>query len=90
MQASIAISEKLSEGIEHPETLIDYFNAILKNHGHPEIHVPQSVINNSKNIYQGTKQSIQSTNNFGINQSFHSSNIFQHSPTSQPTTQPPL
>ena len=51
MNAIVTISKTLSEGIENPKDLVYFYNAILNQHGYPDIHVPQNIIDSSKAIF---------------------------------------
>ena len=72
MLASITFAEKLTEGVEHPESLLNYFNGIIASQGHPPISVPQDILNSSRAIFH---------NKFQYDPNFHTPFLFhQHHP----------
>ncbi|CAL4129128.1 unnamed protein product [Meganyctiphanes norvegica] len=61
LHATIAICDRLNDGVDNPTVFVQAFNDILRHHGHSPVCVPQTVINSSKTIFLRKNDAIQSS-----------------------------
>ena len=61
LHATIAICDRLNDGVDNPTVFVQAFNDILRHHGHSPVRVPQTVINSSKTIFLRKTAKIQSS-----------------------------
>ncbi|CAL4066422.1 unnamed protein product [Meganyctiphanes norvegica] len=61
LHATIAICDRLNDGVDNPTVFVQAFNDILRHHGHSPVRVPQTVINSSKTIFLRKNDNIKSS-----------------------------
>ncbi|CAL4196220.1 unnamed protein product, partial [Meganyctiphanes norvegica] len=61
LHATIAICDRLNDGLDNPTLFVQAFNDILKHHGHSPVRVPETVINSSRTIFLRKNANIQSS-----------------------------
>ncbi|CAL4114050.1 unnamed protein product [Meganyctiphanes norvegica] len=61
LHATIAICDRLNDGVDNPTVFVQAFNDILRHHGHSPVRVPQTVIDSSKTIFLGKNAKMQSS-----------------------------
>ena len=81
LNSSVSILEKLSQGVEHPELLLQMFNETLVHNGHDIVNLPISVLQASRLMYLNKNPNTVQQMNFNPNKNFHSSGILQHQNT---------
>ena len=71
LYATIMLCDKLSQGVENPETLVLYYNQTLELNDHSPVKIPQSVIDSSKRMFSSKNASKQILPTLQANQSHY-------------------